>query len=320
LAQAVENSPVPGVVCVDPGTYLGLNLRDGVDIFGTAPGVVLCGEVRGSFGPPAFSATVENVDLPYGLTVDNFVRLTLRRVRVGASFGAVGCRGTEPQIQVSSRLSSDMTLTVEDVRVQAPGIRIDRTWSGSSAVHDRINVTRSRCVDPHQCWDFVHFTLNGDGNAIPAANALDVDISNNLIPNTVLEGIAFNSSLTLPDAVLANSKLWIRNNTIGSAGDSNYGIVFWSSTFSSVVIANNAVSYLTHPVQAGSAAAVLASNALGSAADSKAWFVNFDGADFHPAPGSALLGAADAGYAPSVDIDGNERVAPFDIGAYAITH
>jgi hypothetical protein len=139
-------------------------------------------------------------------------------------------------------------------------------------------------------------------------------------PNTVLEGIAFNRSLALPDPVLANSKLWIRNNTISSAGDTNYGIVFWSSTFSSVVVANNAVSYLTNPVHAGSAAAVLASNALGNAADSQAWFVNFDGGDLHPATGSIPVGGADASYAPSVDLDGKPRVAPFDIGAYAAVH
>ena len=44
--------------------------------------------------------------------------------------------------------------------------------------------------------------------------------------------------------------------------------------------------------------------------------VDPDNWDFWPAPGSPLIGAADASHAPAVDFNGTARTAPFDVGAY----
>ena len=41
-----------------------------------------------------------------------------------------------------------------------------------------------------------------------------------------------------------------------------------------------------------------------------------DNWDFWPAPGSPLIGAADAAHALSKDFNGTSRQDPFDVGAY----
>ncbi|MCA9422553.1 MAG: hypothetical protein KC592_16145, partial [Nitrospira sp.] len=45
-------------------------------------------------------------------------------------------------------------------------------------------------------------------------------------------------------------------------------------------------------------------------------FVNPGNWDFWPAPGSPLIGAADAAHTPSNDFNGTSRQGPFDVGAY----
>jgi hypothetical protein len=64
----------------------------------------------------------------------------------------------------------------------------------------------------------------------------------------------------------------------------------------------------------------LSHNQFSQTPDSKAWFQDWVQQDFRPVAGSPLVGTADAKWAPDVDIDGNPRTDPFDVGAYQSPH
>jgi hypothetical protein len=320
IDEAVNAATVPGVVCVDPGAYAGPTLRAGVSIRGTGPGVVLCTETNALLATSDAPTNIENLDLPFSFQIVEFSQVSLRDLRVGDASDADACKGFPPAtpagVNLKSGQASDVTISVENLTfASSQGIGIGLTLP-ISTVHDQVSVTRSRCVNAFQCFDLVHLSVDTSPNTpTPNASRFDVDISNNVMQHTVLEGIEFAAS-DLPDEVLANSTLLIRNNTILSDGDNNYGIVFWNMQIPATIVANNVVSYMGNPVWVGNVTPTLVSNALSQTADSKAWFQDFDHGDYRPAAGSPLIGAADPSYAPDVDVDGSPRSAPSDIGAY----
>ena len=314
VGDAVAAAPVPGVVCVRPGSYPGaVELRDGVDVEGLGDGVRICGGIHGqALGPRG--VTLRRFELPYPLLVDGFERLTLEDLRVGMPFASDGCSGFDARIHVTSDLGRSMRFAASGLRVGSPGVELVRTIP-DQPVQDDVLITRSRCVDPRQCYELASLTFNQGGQISPDSS-FTVEVSNNLIPRTALEGIVVSGATMPPTSVVLASRMLIVNNTLSSPGDSNYGIVFWGDFPGRVVVANNAVAYLAHPIWRLPTHVTLGPNALSNDPSSMNWFQDFATNDLRPAPASPLLGAADPQYVPAVDVDGQPRARPYNMGAY----
>jgi hypothetical protein len=102
----------------------------------------------------------------------------------------------------------------------------------------------------------------------------------------------------------------VNNTVIGSMPLRGWG---GSSVAASLRVANNAIYGGSITNQPGGA--VYSSN-LQYSSGTSGIFVDLENRDFWPAPGSPLIGAADATHAPSQDFNGTSREAPFDTGAY----
>jgi hypothetical protein len=152
-----------------------------------------------------------------------------------------------------------------------------------------------------------------------AGSALDVDIANNLVRNTVLEAMVFSLHGDIGPNVGQFSFL-VRHNTIASRGDTNFGIAFRSVPGFPVTVANNAISYIGHPIDApsnaNSAMLKLIDNLSAKDAASKSWFVDFDAGNFAPSKTSPLIALGSAEFGVPVDIDGKPRTQRWDAGAF----
>lgn len=102
----------------------------------------------------------------------------------------------------------------------------------------------------------------------------------------------------------------VNNTVVGNMPLRGWGS---SSDVSTLRVANNAIyggSISNQP-----SGAVYSTN-LQFAAGTPDVFVDVDGRDLWPATGSPLIEAADGTFAPTLDFNGDDRVSPYDVGAY----
>ena len=83
-----------------------------------------------------------------------------------------------------------------------------------------------------------------------------------------------------------------------------------------VRIANNIVAYLQNPLWHAPATASLGPNAFSQDATSQRWFRAFQAGDLRLNAGSPPWASADPDDTPPVDIDGQLREHPYNMGAY----
>jgi hypothetical protein len=317
IQSAIDACPSPGTVCVNPGLYPeNLTLRDGVDVRGSGLETKVCGTVSAD-AATTFGVSLSQLSISSKLSAKTSVRLMLADIDTAPQSSSDCPTALDHNIELARSSGTGINLSATRVKVGPWGFFV--TLGGSDVpVQDRILIEQSRCVDPYQCWSFIELTLGSNtSGTFPAGSRLSVELTNNLVPNVVLDGLVFQGVSTLNAEDLAQSLILLRHNTIVSDGDPNYGIDFWSRTQVPTVLANNVVAYIGNPLHnAEQPYIMLSSNVVSSTPDSKAWFEDFDGGDFTPSANSPLLGAADTNYAVPVDIDGRPRTGRYDIGAY----
>jgi len=178
----------------------------------------------------------------------------------------------------------------------------------------------------------------GPGSNIVEGNALwncgeaiqvvsDAVIRNNLIFNSSITGITAS-----PHSQIATmDNVTIVNNTVYGNPECIY--VRWSSA-TNMVLANNAfycggstavnagglggagITVRANFTEGGMSGASNDGTAFVAGGTAASAFVDAPSWDFWPKPGSPLIAAALAAYAPAVDFNGTSRSSPFDVGAY----
>jgi len=147
-----------------------------------------------------------------------------------------------------------------------------------------------------------------EGNVVwNCGQSIDV-IADAIVRNNIIIGtLETQSHAQVP--IMRNVTI-VNNSIIGSMPLRGWGS---SSNPATLIVANNVLyggSITNKPT-----AAIFASN-LEYSAGTSGIFVDPDNQDFWPAPGSPLIGAADAAYAANADFNNTIRQSPFDVGAY----
>lgn len=343
IQQAVAASPSPGVVCVDPGTYLkDVILRDGVDLRATGPGVTLHGSLEAS-ALTRLGATITGIrivgrtvcepgtptePLAYALVVGKGpIRLTLRDVALESEFGepydnictpkpggATWLWASGQALEITHSGGGRLQLDVEGATVgRHVGFRISHDAAGA-VIDDRIRISRSRCVGS-QCWDFVDLDLwDSTGCTLPPGSRVDVDIFDNVVPKTVHYANIIWSSVSLTPADSAASRIWFHHNTVTSGWPAYFGLLGNGSASLPIIAANNVFVNVKWSLYGSS---VSVANMEGeSATGAAAWFQKYTAGDYRPAPGSPLIAAGNGAYGVPIDHDGQPRPCSYDIGAY----
>jgi hypothetical protein len=224
---------------------------------------------------------------------------------------------SDHNIEISRTGGAGISLSATRLKVGPWGFVI-KLGGSDQPVQDRILITQSRCSNSYQCWNFIDLSFASSGSGtLPSGSRVNVELTNDLVPNVVLEGLVFSGSAALSPEDAAQSRILLRHNTIISRGDSNYGIVVGATLNVPVTLANNVVAYISYPLGYNPPTNLtLFANWLSSDPSSKAWFENFDAGNFTPSANSPLVGAGDAAYGAPIDIDGHPRDGRYDIGAY----
>jgi len=278
----------PGTVCILAGQYQGnVQMRDGVNLSGTGSNTVLCGSINAD-ASINLGSKISNMSIAGQVGAVGSVNLNLIDLDVGQP--TPGCNVAFQQaVQLKRQGPGGFRFAASNVRVGSPGFYLSIMPAGSP-LDDVIRITQSRCVvNSNQCYDFLQLNLDTQpGEQLALGSRLDVDV-----------------------------QVLVRHNTLTSMGDPNYAISFWETPGVPIVVANNVISYIGHPIfPADSAQLTKVANSLSSDVSSKAWFENFDSGNYRPSVGSPLVAAGDASFGTDVDIDGNPRVGHFDVGAY----
>ena len=317
MQSAIDACPSPGTVCIGPGLYReNIRLRDGVNLYGSGANAHICGLASGD------EANQLGVELR---------ALSVRQIKAQ---GSVKLELLDLDVaQPTTDCPTDLSNSIDIARTLGSGIKFSATrvkiapWGfvinlGNSdvPVNDVISIVQSRCTNPQQCWDFLNVTRGSSSSGmLPAGSRLNMELSNNLVPNVVLEGIVIAGHENLLPEDAAASRIVIRHNTIISPGDWNYGIDLRGNFAIPTVIANNAIAYLMHPIEYSSQLllpAIESANCVSRDAASKDWFQSYKTGDFTPSIGSPLVGGGDPEYGLPIDIDGRPRVGHYDVGAY----
>jgi len=316
LQAAIDAAHVPSTICLKGGGYRGdLALRAGVSIRGDGWGSIICGTVSGDAATSRMT-TLENLQLEGAFSATGSVKLSLRDLEINTGHTAI-CAPASAPTRITQNDAGTLELLIDGVTIGSPGFELTLK-PGGGLIDDTIFLRNSRCDSTSQCYDFLRFTFD----TAPAAQAADgsrllLDVVNNVVRNIVLEGVVFEIRGGLSAADAAASKLWLRHNTLASAGDLNGAISFYEAPTLPVVLANNAIAYLSNPVRgADSAAVTQVGNVISSDASSTDWFSDFALGDFSPSDGSPLIGAGSDTYGVPTDITGKARTGGFDSGAY----
>jgi hypothetical protein len=155
------------------------------------------------------------------------------------------------------------------------------------------NVDRPNIVEGNVVWN--------------CGQSIDVVADTIVRNNIVIGNLETQSHAQVP--VMRNVTI-VNNTVIGSVALRGWGS---GSSPASLTVANNVVYGGSITNQSG--AATYSSN-LEISSGTGGVFVDPDNRDFWPAPGSPLIGAADAAHTPGNDFNGTSRQAPFDVGAY----
>lgn len=317
IQSAIDASPSPGLVCVRPGLYKeDLKLRDGVSLRGTGTDAMICGSVNAD-AADSLGAKLSQLSILHSITAVGSVRLELLDLDVQQP-PPVGCPYyIDDSVNIKRANGRGIRLSATRVHLTAWGFVLSLDGS-DVATDDQILITQSSCTDPNQCWGFLNLTVGTPSSGIfQPGSRVSVELSNNLVPNVVLDGIIVASNVPLRPEDAAQSRILIRHNSLISRGDSNNGVTFYGVPSMPVVFANNVISYISHPIHNDNQIPLRQSgNLLSSDKTSASWFENFDAGNFIPSANSPLIGAADSEYAVPVDIDGRPRQGHYDIGAY----
>jgi len=151
--------------------------------------------------------------------------------------------------------------------------------------------------------------------------------SDALVQNNIIFTSGTGLSLYGHEQVDAMENVTAVGNTVYDCDDGLY--VRWGG--SNMVLANNAV-YCPDSTAVSSSSGVsgtvkanyvtggidvsLDDDAFFDGGTAAAAFVDAEGRDFWPAPGSSLIGAADPAHAPPFDFNDAARTEPYDVGAY----
>jgi hypothetical protein len=321
IQSAIDRAPVPGVVCIDAGLYQQtVTLRDGVSLRGSGESTAICGEL----GVPqlALGATIERLSLggvlrvtspSSALTVRDFSRPEL----------LPGCGSASgPSIAVDLSGGGALELEVERAVLEPSGVALESAGTPAAPVHLALELHDSRCAGS-QCYDFLSFSVG-----FPSGSSVHVALQNNVMARVALEAIAGSLDLDPDDRV--SSELTLTHNTIFALDEANAAIYWWNGASLPIRARGNAIASFQETVRFGAEEAApsdydLGGNVAGFGASAPndprwydTWFVDADGNDFRPAPGSPLIGAADPDD-DSVDIDGVPRTGRSDSGAYQAT-
>jgi hypothetical protein len=245
------------------------------------------------------------------------VHLSLRDLDIALK-PPTGCSVvTQEAVRIKCQGAGKLQFLADNVRLGAPGFYISVMPAGEP-LDDDIRITRSSCTSTTQCYDFLQLQIDTQpGEQLALGSQFNVEVSNNLVQDIVLEGITIELSGVLRPEDASRSLVLLRHNTLLSQGDWNYGIAFYEPPSIPVIIANNAISYIAHPLyRADPPQIAQTSNWVSSDASSKAWFENYDAGSFVPSLNSPLIGAGDPDYGTPVDIHGNPRTGHYDVGAY----
>jgi hypothetical protein len=155
------------------------------------------------------------------------------------------------------------------------------------------NVDRPNIIEGNAVWNC------GQSIAVIA----DAIVRNNIVIGT----LETQSHAQVP--VMRNVTI-VNNTVIGSMPLRGWG---GSNIPASLSVANNVLYGGSISNQPG--AATYSSN-LQYSSGTSGIFIDPNNRDFWPAPGSPLIGAADATHTPGKDFNGTNRQAPFDVGAY----
>jgi hypothetical protein len=318
IQEAIDGASSPGTVCVTAGVYQeNLQLRDGVNLLGSGYDAIICGSI-GADAAVSLGAEVSQLAIVNHLTAMGPVRLSLHDLDFTIPLPA-GCASEFPAeaVHIKRQGAGGFRFSANNLRVSEAGFYVSIMPAGEP-LDDDIRISQSRCVSPFQCYDFLQFQLDTQpGENLALGSKLRLDVANNLVQNIELEGIVLNVNVSLHPEDADQVSVTIRHNTLISKGDPNYGIASWLTPGLPLVIANNVIAYVGHPLwRLDSPQTQQVANFVSSDVSSKSWFEDFDSYDFLPSVGSPLVGAGDASYGTSTDIDGNPRVGHYDVGAY----
>lgn len=318
IQAAIDRAPSPGTVCVTAGIYQeNLELRDGVNVRGSGTDAMLCGGIQANT-VVALGAEVSQLAILDHVAANGSVRLSLRDLDFTLPVPA-GCAAEFPAsaVTILRQGAGGLRFIADNLRVSSAGFNLSLEPAGTP-LDDVIQITRSRCTNSNQCYDFFDFQIGTQpGEPLAPGSKLHVDVSNNLVQNIVLDGMLLNFSAVLQPEDADQVSVTIRHNTLISKGDSNYAIAAWVIPGVPFVLANNVISYIAHPLWGMDSPQTLqVANFVSSDVSSKSWFENFDSNDFLPSAGSPLLGAGNASYGTDTDIDGHPRSDHYDVGAY----
>jgi hypothetical protein len=346
IGQAIAAAPTPGAVCVAPGAYEeDLTLRDGVDLRGDGPGVIVYGSADASavrergatlaslrlagrtYCFPGNPNQTPRPALVYG---DGPIKLALRDVNliVDAQHPAANACADPGPGRVNALASVPMSISITHtgagtIDLHASGITVGE-HPGLSVIHDvkgallddRVVVERSGCA-AGQCFAFVQVRISSPTGPVAAGSRLHVDVANNAFLNSVLNQMDIGVDLIWADAAdAAASAIFVRHNTLVAAPfEANSPITVTAAT-PAVRIVNNALCGFPAVTSSATGPWVLTANIVGPAPDCQAWFTSLTGSSYVPRPDSPLVDRADPTFATDTDHDGNPRSGPPDVGAF----
>jgi hypothetical protein len=320
IQAAIDRAPSPGVVCIGEGYYEEtLTLRDGVSVRGSGEKTEICGELRA----PASSigASIERLSLGRTLKLASPLRLSI--VELVRREELTGCgRPNGPAIDVDLSAGGTIDLDVERSVLEPSGIAFGEGTRPGEPLDLTLAIRNCRCAGSG-CYDFLNFSAE-----LPSGSRARILLENNLLARVALQAIG--GSVVLAPEDRAESELLLVHNTIFAWDEANAAIYFWGESSLPIRARANAIASFRSPFLFGSQLGDpneydLGGNVVGLGTDGPeterwydAWFVDANGGDFHPAPGSPLIDAAgpnDTG----TDPDGVPRAGGSDAGAYQAT-
>jgi len=169
-----------------------------------------------------------------------------------------------------------------------------------------------------------------EGNAIWRAGEGIQVVSDAIIRNNIILDCSATGITAAPHAAMPQTRnVRIINNTI--VGHPRGVLIRWSKA-ADTVFANNVIScpgsaaidvsgagdaaFSANYVEGNVSGVAIDNSRFYKVADASGIFVDVVGKNFWPAPGSALIGRADAQFVPEMDFNHTLRKAPFDVGAY----